>query len=189
VIERALLNRDFRLRPFAETDRAHVDTTWRRSYSDPWSDFAGIPHVPGSGLYKRIQGRAIELAMASGQTLIACAPDLDDQILGWVCARPPHVLHYVFVKEDFRGRGLGRALFEAALGAGLERVYVTHVHTALTPTALIVRKTTVRTCVDGKWTNVPGFDQAHRVPVWRMFGGVRLHYNPWLIFDGEKGPA
>jgi GNAT superfamily N-acetyltransferase len=167
----AVEGRDYRLRPLASGDGPHSDValvrnSWRRSYSEPWSDFATSPDLD---TYIRAQVKAMDLALASSETLIACGVEHEDDILGWICFRRPNVLHYAFTKEAYRRHGLGRALFVAAFGADCKRVYATHVHTLTLPTRLIVRRDR-----NGE------ADYQHPVPAWHMFG-ARVNYQPWLV--------
>ena len=157
----------YRTRPGKAEDTALICDAWRRSYSGPWSDFAGSPDLE---TYKRTQAMAIDLALASSEVLVACDPTDEDVVIGWICFRRPNVLHYVHVKHDFRGNGLGRALFEAAFGAGVARVYATHVHTVTYRTTLTTRRSS-----DGS------IDRERPVPVWRAFG-ARVHFSPWMVF-------
>jgi GNAT superfamily N-acetyltransferase len=176
ILTPLVVGQDYRLRPPAtEADVHLVRDSWRRSYSGPWSDFASSPNFDA---FMRGQTTAMDLALASSEVVIACAPDCDDQILGWICFRRAEpVLHYVFVKSDFRGHGLGSALFDAAFGREAQRVYTTHVHTVTVRTQLVARKRR-----DGR------LDRDRPVPTWRLFGR-RLCFQPWLIFAPAAGSA
>jgi|1185.fasta_scaffold518409_1 GNAT superfamily N-acetyltransferase len=174
VLEPLVVGRDYRLRAFVEADRQLVRDSWRRSYSGPWSDFARAPTFDA---FMRGQSAAMDHALASSEAVIACAPDLDDQILGWICFRRPDVLHYLFVKTDFRGHGLGGALFAEAFPPSVERIYSTHIHTIRTPTRLVVRK-----------LGDDRIDRDHPVPAWFLFGR-RLTFSPWMIFAPTAAPA
>jgi len=44
---------------------------------------------------------------------VACLPDDPNVILGFLVAYPTQI-HFIFVKQVFRGLGIGRALYEAA---------------------------------------------------------------------------
>lgn len=65
---------------------------------------AGSAYMPG-------QRRLIRWLLASGKTglLVACLPDATDTVVGW-SVTGDRVVHYVFVKQDFRRLGIGRAL-------------------------------------------------------------------------------
>jgi GNAT superfamily N-acetyltransferase len=43
---------------------------------------------------------------------VACLPDDSDAILGWavITAKPPHKLHYVYVRKEARKQGIARTL-------------------------------------------------------------------------------
>lgn len=111
--ERLVAWRDFGMREPLSTDVHFIRDSWRRSYER--SRFARTPDL-GSWMYA--SRRAISEAIDTSRLVVAY--DLEDErrILGWVCARPPSILHYVFVKDlqgTARGRGVGRALLNELL--------------------------------------------------------------------------
>lgn len=169
---------DYRIRPYRQSDEGFVTDSWRRSYSR--SDFAQAPSL---SMYIAAQRDVITACLETSTTLVACAPDDDDTIIGYAIGRAPNVLHWVLVKNlgtaEVRGRGIGSELVKAVLGVEeMPRlIYASHVNTAGTPTELVGRK--IR--VGGRET----FDVRCKVPRWRMFG-ARLIYNPWLIFAQEE---
>ena len=55
------------------------------------------------------------LRSPSTHTLLAHVIDEPSQLLGFVCATPPDALHWLYVKQAFRGLGIGTALLTAAL--------------------------------------------------------------------------
>lgn len=111
------------LRGMTAGDVGFVLDSWRRSYDD-----AQHARAPSLAVYLRTQRAVIEQCLRTSEVTIAHWPDVADQILGWVCHRGDlgyPVVHYAFVKKDFRKRGLGRSLFEHAAGkAG--PVWTTH---------------------------------------------------------------
>lgn len=168
--ERMVRGRDFEIRPGEERDAAFIRDSWRRSYSDPPSDFAIAPDLD---TFFRCQKAAIEMALAGGEVLVACDPDPEHAkrvALGWICFKRPNVLHYVYVKEGWKGVGLGRALFDAAFPSSEERIFASHVHTVTATTKLVVRHTK------------KGPDHKHPVPSWWMFGR-RIQFNPFLVLS------
>lgn len=109
----------FELRGAKALDLPFVADSWRRSYED-----APSAKAPSLAEYIRTQRRVIETCLASSDTTIAHWPGDPDHILGWVSHRPG-VVHYVFVKQVYRRRGLGRALLEHAAGRD-GTVWTTH---------------------------------------------------------------
>lgn len=163
--------RDFAIRLARDSDEALIRDSWRRSYSMPWSDFALSPNLD---VYMNAQSMAMDLALASCVVRVACAPDDEDQIIGWIAfhARLP-VCHYVYVKDFARGRGIARALWQEAFGDAL-LVYATHVHTVTLPTRLVSRQ---RRDKDGTKRQ----DHERPVPTWRKFG-TKIVFSPWMVF-------
>ena len=110
------------LRPAAAGDAPFVLDSWRRSYGD-----AQNAHAPSLETYIRAQRRVIEQCLSTSETAVAHWPGEPDHILGWVCYRPgpKPVVHYLFVKQLYRGRGLGRALLDHAVGDA-NQLWTTH---------------------------------------------------------------
>lgn len=57
--------------------------------------------------YSRVLDRI--LAQPDTTTMVACRPEHDDTIFGYAVYQPT-ILHYVFVKEDFRNNGIAKSL-------------------------------------------------------------------------------
>jgi GNAT superfamily N-acetyltransferase len=97
----------FSLRPGGPDDLPFVFATWLRSYKRS-SSFAR--RVPNDVFYK-FHHQAIEriLVRTSAQLRIAHAPDAPGVILGYAVTEPG-VVHFVYVKGDFRRFGIGSAL-------------------------------------------------------------------------------
>lgn len=110
----------FALRPMRASDESFVVSSWHRSYRD--ADFAA---APTRDAYYDTQRRVIDQCMLSGRVDVATWPDDDDHLLGFV-AHAGAVVHYVYVKEPFRRRGLGKALLEH-VAQGAPAVFTTHV--------------------------------------------------------------
>jgi GNAT superfamily N-acetyltransferase len=107
------------LRPMRSSDEGFVFKGWHRSYLD--SDLA---RAPSTDAYYDAQRAVIATCLARGTVDVACWPEDEDHLLGFV-AHAGAVVHYVYVKETFRRRGLGRALVEHAARDAPE-VFVTH---------------------------------------------------------------
>lgn len=68
----------------------------------------------------------VEQIVARAPVLVATIEDVDDSILGWVCAEAPGILHYVYVKEAHRNAGVGQLLLGAAAKRVGEFRYASH---------------------------------------------------------------
>lgn len=98
------------LRAAEPGDRSYVLDTWLSSYRrSPWAE--QLPEWAYWSKYGHV-GLVEELAYQSLVT-VACLPETPSWIYGWCCSGPG-VLHYVFVRHEFRKQGFGRLLWEAA---------------------------------------------------------------------------
>lgn len=105
---------DFAIRPAAPDDMAFVIDAWLEGY---WMDGPFSLVMPKSTWWPRWH-RVIEniLADERTRTVIACLGERPDQLMGFACSRPPDILHWVYVKQAFRGNGIARELLHARLG-------------------------------------------------------------------------
>lgn len=95
------------------TDEGLVYKTWLMAFRG--SHYAGpLPRPIYYAAYREMIGY---LLARGAEIVIACAPNEDHKVdaYGWLCFetgfdRP--VVHFVSVKEDYRGHGIGRALLK-----------------------------------------------------------------------------
>jgi GNAT superfamily N-acetyltransferase len=106
------------IRPAEEGDTALLFNSWLRSYRDS-------PRVNGtpSALYYRYHHPLVTRVLARPESSVLCAvdPRKPDRIHGWLCfewAGSVLVVHYLYVKQIWRRKGIARLLAETA---GLER--------------------------------------------------------------------
>lgn len=132
-----------RIRLPVATDTAFILSTWLRSYVK-----ARPPQFMTRDLYYFEQARLIKQLLARSKVLVAADPEISDAILGWAVgdrwAEPSDVsiVHYVYVKADFHGRGVGRALLQPFRESKV--IYFTHmppphIRGSVDPVKLIVK--------------------------------------------------
>ncbi len=111
-----------------------IKNSWRMSFLDYRRD----EDHPGHGFinpnptvlwatakhYHANMGKRMRRLLSQADFLVACDPDDQDELMGWVCYGPG-VLHYVYVKEAYRRNGLGKELV-ASTRQDLSTVEVTH---------------------------------------------------------------
>jgi GNAT superfamily N-acetyltransferase len=138
-----------------EEDRPLICDSWRRGAREGLGRLGDF--VPAS-VFARRQHEHIARCLATGTTLVAAHPDDASEVIGYLVHGGADggalVVHWAWVRArpSFRGRGVGRALVEAALVA------------AKLPT---VRPRII-------------FSQASReVPAGWLSARVRLEYDPW----------
>lgn len=119
----------FVVREAIESDHACIYATWLNSYRHNSSFAARI----GNSVYFASQHSVIERLLERGRVLVATIEEDPDVILGWCCYEPhndeiegleiPAVIHYVYVKPNFRKSGVAKSLLD---GARLDGAMYTH---------------------------------------------------------------
>lgn len=66
-----------------------------------------------NAIYFRGHEPLIKKALVKSQVICAVNPEDHAHVFGWVCFEPGTlpILHYLYVKQPFRGFGIGKALF------------------------------------------------------------------------------
>lgn len=91
-------------RPARAEDRALVFSSWLRSYR------ASVSSAIPAPIYFDGHHALIERLIDRWPPIIACPSDDLDTICGWACGDGGSTLHYVYVKEAYRGNGVCRGL-------------------------------------------------------------------------------
>jgi GNAT superfamily N-acetyltransferase len=122
------------LRPFQGSDRPFVHDSFLRSFG------GGTPkpgeHPRGSayaqGVPATVLHDMLDPLLVAWDVTVAVSPHDADELMGWICARKPDCVAWLYVKPQYRRAGLGRALLEHT-GIG------TFVELAFAPTKLFGR--------------------------------------------------
>lgn len=102
-------------RLWREADKAFVYESWLESFR--------VSHAAGPfpmRMYRKVYTETLDalIARPGAQVLVACSPDDDDQVLGFVCherrATVPPIVHYLYVKQLFRRERVATILMTAA---------------------------------------------------------------------------
>ena len=116
-----------RIRPMTQGDEPLVLSSWKKSYADAvdWARTeAGRAHY-----YTHVNG-VLPRLLDGSRTAIACNPLDAEHVFGWACVDRDEsegaVLHYAYVKRDYRGMGVARRLLESLGIREGARVIVTH---------------------------------------------------------------
>lgn len=148
---------EYVIRLGADGDRPLICDSWRRGAREGLGRLGDF--VPGATFATR-QHEHIDRCLATGTTLVAVHPDDASEVIGYLVHGGAEdgalVVHWAWVRArpSFRGRGVGRALVEAALAGA-----------RLPPT----RPRIV-------------FSQPSReVPAGWLSARVRLEYDPWRV--------
>ena len=97
-----------------ETDYNFVLSSWAHSFKgSPW---AGV--CPNNLWHPQMKETLDQLLERGATVLMAVADDDTDHLIGYVCYETGlsgvAVIHYVFVKDEFRTGGMGKALLSIA---------------------------------------------------------------------------
>lgn len=93
------------VRPAREGDMAFVAMSWRASF-EPRFTF-------DRDHYRAEMDRTIGKLCARGQVIVAHDPEDDDHLVGFaVVSVDGRELHYVYVKQQFRGQGIARDMLK-----------------------------------------------------------------------------
>lgn len=98
------------LRPALDADRAFVFSSWMRSYRKS----EAAKGVPGPSYYPQQQA-TIERLLRRCNVVIACQPELESEVLGYLIFEPlgaALVVQYVYVKHLLRRMGLATHMVE-----------------------------------------------------------------------------
>ena len=101
---------DIVIRHWGDEDKPFIMSSWLRSFKS--SRYAGpIPN----NMYWTVYAQAIEqiLDRDGVKVLIACNPEKESQIFGYIVLEQNHeapVVHWLYIKQPFRGWGMARSL-------------------------------------------------------------------------------
>ena len=133
----------FKVREAKEADEACVFATWLNSYKHG----AHFPRKVPDAVYFAQHHGVIERLLKRSRTVVATIPEDEDVILGWACYEPamqmdgiavPAIVHYVYVKPDFRRAGVAARLLSEV--DANEAMYTHHTFVVAGPLANKVRK-------------------------------------------------
>lgn len=99
----------YKIRPRRNTDDPLIYGTWLQGYYEKGLWPKGMEWLAFRAAHRLV----VDRLLARGTTLVACAPDFEDQIFGYVCFEAG-VLHWIFVKGPFKRNGIGNSLMAAA---------------------------------------------------------------------------
>jgi len=122
------------IRPALPDDMRFVTSSWLKSFAN--SDFARLltpneiwERHEASDAYYDAERIIIAACLERSVTLIADTPGMID---GWLVCEPG-ILHYAYVRQSARGRGVARALMSAAGITRATDIEYTHRSRGLTP--------------------------------------------------------
>lgn len=117
---------DYAIRPVQGDDIPFIYSSWLRSYRNDSLVGSSVKKSIFFDNYQRVLDQI--LSKNTTKTFVVCKPDQPSVIFGYAVTEPSTAtLHYVFVKEAFRGFGLTKALLaEAFPTQSVSAVSITH---------------------------------------------------------------
>lgn len=114
------------IRAMDDSDLSLVYDSWLKSLRHDQKHRPGDHRLVHDMDYFRWQREAIDDILVETPVWVACDPEDEGNVMGWACGFG-NVLHYVYVKELFRGHGVARELIAKVreFGGG-EPLIVTH---------------------------------------------------------------
>lgn len=106
------------IRPGDSGDTNYVRSSWLRSHAD-----SALARCLGRSAYMTGHHDVIDALLERATLRVACSVTHRATIVGWACVEPADVVHYVFVREEFRRYGVARRLLADVTG---ERVTYSH---------------------------------------------------------------
>lgn len=94
-------------------DQGFIHNSWLKSHYDVGSNIKAI----GRGTYADHHRDVITKCLSRSQILIACDPEVESLILGWIVFEAIGAqvcIHYLYVRGSQRRFGIGRRLYEAS---------------------------------------------------------------------------
>lgn len=98
-------NLEIAIREPIPDDWAFISDSYRKSYREQF------PWVSTQDLYTETTKRLAKYRSAQNtRFLVACPPNDNAFILGWICLGRRNLVHYLFVKQAFRGANVAKRL-------------------------------------------------------------------------------
>jgi hypothetical protein len=102
-----------KIRELRPEDESFIYSTWLKSFKN--SKYTGpIPNH----LYWPFYSEVIKYLLGRCKTLVACNPENEKQVFGYIVYEDENIIHWVYVKRDFRRWGIGKKLHTAS-GVGV----------------------------------------------------------------------
>lgn len=98
-----------KIRPACETDTAYLSSTWLKAYLSG----SGLSGRMDHAAYFELHRPVVADLLARCSVLVAHPEGDPDTILGFSVSEPT-VLHWLYVRNAWRGNGIARQLLEAA---------------------------------------------------------------------------
>ena len=85
-------------------DRNYVLSSWLEDFRrSRWARAVG-------GAYYQGHAKVVTKLLDNASTMLCVWDEEPDYILGWACTGPGAVVHYTYVRSDWRGKGIAKML-------------------------------------------------------------------------------
>jgi hypothetical protein len=110
--------------PFRRLEQGDLDfviNSWLMSYRK-----APANYRVRNEQYFQYQPGNVQVLLERSKTTIFCDPENPSEIMGYIVVELGHILHYVYVKQIFRGAAIADSLFEHAIDLESPRIILSH---------------------------------------------------------------
>lgn len=139
------------LRPVELGDVALVMSSWLSSYRD-----GPVGRLITDSVFYSETRPIVQALVSRCPPVVACDPANPDSIYGWACGERVGgalVVHFVYVRQPWRGWGIARQLVAALGYQPGEKLYATHV-TSIYRTPRFRRSSLGRVVVNNPWLGI-----------------------------------
>ena len=123
----------FQYRSFNSSgDTDFLFSSWLHSYRNATKEWPWFEKL-GNELFYTTQKKRIEKVMEEATVLVICNPEDESQIFGYIVFEKndrQFVLHYMYMKQSYRGFGLGKGVFASLFNPEEDQVVYTHLTNA-----------------------------------------------------------
>lgn len=110
--------KEYKFRPYVLSDMSFIQSSWSQSYFSG-ANYKKAISPEGFNKYHRPLRESF-LDRPTSAIIVCCAETDHDLILGWIAVEKPEededhiILHYVYVKDAFKGNGIAKELLKLA---------------------------------------------------------------------------
>lgn len=111
------MSREYNFRPYVQDDIPFILSSWSNSYFSGANYKKAVSPEGFNKYHRRIRENYLDRPTAA--VIVCCATEDNNLILGWIAVEKPEedehlILHYIYVKDAFKGNGIAKELLTMA---------------------------------------------------------------------------